>query len=896
MTAFLWLLLPLLPIVSSFTFLGADTGSYLVWWAALSGLGLAFLPLSARIFKGIPDSGWTFAKPIALAVVSLLMWTASMLHILPFRQWSLLAIAVACAAALYVPFGGYKRFLEAFSAPERIRAVAVQETIFGTALLLWTYVRGLKPAIDGLEKFMDFGFMMSMMRTDWLPAKDMWLAGSTINYYYYGQYVYTLITKVSGVAPAVAYNLAMASTFAFTFALSFAVVYAALTVARRRLPAIPASSAPLGGFVGALLVTVGGNSHAFLYATDSPGHPLLVWLGKIGVQVGSTSSFWFANSTRYIGYAPDNHDKTIHEFPYYSFLVADLHAHVIDLMFVLLFLGLLVMLVSNTAAREAAKRFADAQAQAPQGDVPDRGWFRREAAASAALLRSTVSNPRILIPGFLLGIFMMTNFWDFAIYFVVASLALFFVNARGYGATFTLESLPVFALQILLLLVPFLFISNPLLALLLFAVALAANTLLTALVGDALTVTGTQASLLFFLAHLVALPFNLDFEPISKSIALSVNHTPIFQLIVLWGAHFALGAIFVWYVLRRRRMAPADPDAAASRTGMARWLNGFEPTDLLVAGLFVCAAGLVLAPEIFYVVDIYSGDYKRANTMFKFTYQAFVLFSLVIGYAFARIPTWSQANLPLPARPSAKAGKTAKKDDAQEEAQEEAPEDPAAAARLAKAEQAYASAVAENRRRSFDRRWRVVPIVMLALLFIPLVYPVVSTQQWIGSFALKNYEGLDGVKPFGTKSGGLRAPDLAAVYWLNENVKGQPTVLEAYGDSYTDACRISAYTGLPTVIGWQTHEWLWRTSKATPSGYSDVVAPHQAEVRNFFESTDAAAAKEFLRKYAVAYVVVGELERDRFDKIDEPAIQALGTKVFESGSLYIVAIDPSYYS
>ena len=859
MTRFLWFLLPVIPAAASFHYLGADAPVFLFWWLGLTLLGLVFLPLSARLFKGIPDSGWTFAKPLALAAVSLTMWIASSIRILPFRQWSLVLLVVVAAGLLYIPKKGYALTLTAFSTPERVRAIAVQEAVFGAGLLLWTYVRGLRPAIDGLEKFMDYGFMTSMMRTDWLPAKDMWLSGSTINYYYYGQYVYTLVTKLTGTAPAIAYNLALASTFAFTLALSYALVYTALTKARERNPQISASAPSIGAVIGSLLVTVGGNSHAFFYVDEYPGNAILAWLGKLGVLVGNIKGFWFANSTRFIGYNPETnaagdllHDKTIHEFPYYSFLVADLHAHVIDLMFVLLFLGLLVMLASHTKARDAARLFSTVQLSAPAGQT-DKGWFKRESKASVAFLRDTFTNPLYLIPAFLLGIFMMTNFWDFAIYFVVASMALLFINIRGYGATMTMESVPVFLLQGLLLIVPFIFVSNPILAILCFAVVLVINTALTVLVGDALTVTGAQMSGLFLIAHIVALPFNLSFEPISKSIQLALNHTPLFQLGMLWGAHFLLGLVFVLYCISSRKKSkssevPApDSDAQFARTRFARFLSGFDATDLFVCGLFVCAVGLVLAPEIIYVVDIYSGDYKRANTMFKFTYQAFVLFSLVIGYGIARIP-----------------------------------------------------GVRSGARRT--NLWAGVSVTMVLLLIVPFAYPLKATGQWLGSFDLKNYKGLDGLAPFGTKDSGQiegydakeLAPDLAAVRWFNETVKGQPTILEAYGDSYTDYCRISAYTGLPTLMGWQTHEWLWRTSKTTPNGYAGVVVPRQTDVRSIYEFSDPAAAKELVRKYAIEYIVVGDLERAKFDKIYEAALQTLGPKVFESGSLYVIHVDAGW--
>ena len=47
-----------------------------------------------------------------------------------------------------------------------------------------------------------------------------------------------------------------------------------------------------------------------------------------------------------------------------------------------------------------------------------------------------------------------------------------------------------------------------------------------------------------------------------------------------------------------------------------------------------------------------------------------------------------------------------------------------------------------------------------------------------------------------------------------KTIEGQPVVLEANGDSYSDYERVSAMTGLPTVLGWYVHEWLWRGDPA----------------------------------------------------------------------------------
>jgi len=278
--------------------------------------------------------------------------------------------------------------------------MAIEETVFASSLLFWSFARGLKPLLDSLEKPMDYGFMMSLMRTDFLPAKDMWFSQGNINYYYYGQYVYAFLSKSTGLQPEVSYNLSMAATFALTLSLAFALCYMFISFAMRKGTRLYGIAPALGGGIGAFMVALGGNSHSFFYGTGHPGNALLQflqdqgWMAKLLPAADSTASesgsaginikdFWFANSTRFIGYNPATHDKTIHEFPYYSFLVADLHAHLINLTFVLLFLGLLVVLLNSSKLTGAARNLWRTDTLLIQNN--DRRWFQKELSTSVSL-------------------------------------------------------------------------------------------------------------------------------------------------------------------------------------------------------------------------------------------------------------------------------------------------------------------------------------------------------------------------------------------------------------------------------------------------------------------------------------------------------------------------------
>jgi uncharacterized membrane protein len=185
---------------------------------------------------------------------------------------------------------------------------------------------------------------------------------------------------------------------------------------------------------------------------------------------------------------------------------------------------------------------------------------------------------------------------------------------------------------------------------------------------------------------------------------------------------------------------------------------------------------------------------------------------------------------------------------------------------------------------------------MAALLVVPAWYAPVATKQWLGHPELMKQQGLDGLGPLSRKNSaqvsgeqaGELADDVAAIQWLNDQVSGQPVILEAAGSSYSDAARISTFTGLPTVLGWETHEWLWRTSSAMPDAYGTLVSPRQADIRTFYTTTDPQERREQIERYQIAYIVVGQLERNAYGPLDELGLDATGTIVFERPTLKII--------
>ncbi len=648
----------------------ADLGFIIPWWLTIFGIGLAFLPLSNRIFAKFFDRGYLFAKVIGLLFSSYLLWLLASFKILPFtRPAILLIIALGGVVNLAIRFKKPARlpgrFLPSLLVP------AAEELMFFLTLTAWSYVRGFQPNIQGLEKFMDFGFINSILGSRFFPPPDMWFAGKSINYYYFGHFVTAFLTKLTGIDSAVTYNLMLGTLFAFTFGLTFSLTANLIFLAKEKIKHLNVRKLiVLGGLISALLISLGANLHPAYYDF------------KMGIlkmpYCDGAYSYWYPNATRYIGYCPDVPDKTIHEFPSYSFIVSDLHGHVSDIPFVLLFLALTLNLLLFLK------------------DKPQK-------AIGGQLL--AISLPASLT----LAIMFMTNQWDFPIYLLILGFSLLFGYFQNLGFSWKAFTRAVLAGGLIILLaVPFL------------------------------------------------LPFQLGFEPIVQGIGLVRNHSLFYQLLILWGAPWFFGltfGIFLWGKgllswFRSKKIIPGYSFFAVR-----------SPSDLFVLILFLVATILIIIPEIIYVKDIYIPSYHRANTMFKLTYQSFIMFALGIGYIIVRVSSSLKGIL----------------------------------------------------RKSL--------LALYFLIFaVLMVYPFYSLKGYYGKLNPQNYQGLYGLKFLQTAS----PDDYQAILWLKQNVK-QAVVLEAVGDSYTDYERISMATGLPTIEGWLVHEWLWRGSFDEPGKRSSEV-------------------------------------------------------------------------
>lgn len=715
----------------------------LVWWVALLFIGLMYYPLSNMIFSSFTDRGFILSKAIGLAASSYLLWIMSFLKVLPISWLACFGVAAVPGVLLYIyALSSRQRTKALLPDSDALQWIFTGESIFLFSLCFWTYLRGFNPRIEGLEKFMDYGFLNSILRSEYVPPKDMWFAGGNINYYYFGHYASAYITRLSGLKTEIAYNIMMAALFAFCMALCF--VIAANLI--KGFGIEKKAQITIGGLISAFLVSLGGNLHSFFY-------------GFLSKFTKEGDKYWFPDATRYIGYNPETRDKTIHEFPVYSFVVSDLHAHVINMIFVLSLLALLIALFRKLEKRTVQN-------------------------LEGINIISEAFIPELLLLGLLTGIFQMSNYWDYPIYLTVTLFTLLCAGIRQYGYEKKMIIITFMRFFIIL------------------------------------------ASSIAF-----AIPFNMTFDNMTGGIRLTTDRTLPHQFLVLWGYQLVLVIIFLIYILyteqniKLKRESGKERLKARSRmTLMARIQNVLDKNpieDVLTVILCVSAIGLLIIPEIVYVKDIYSAEHKRANTMFKLTYQAFIMFGIAAGYIFIRICQYSRKNRKITAS-------------------------------------------------------KIIALIMVAL---PMIYPFYAIPSWYRYLNPEKYEGLDGLAFMKKENPG----DYDLVMWLRENVKGQPAILEANGDSYSYYGRISMATGLPTIQGWYVHEWLWRNDY-------NIVNERVEDVKTVYESDDPDKTKEILEKYEIRYIVIGKPERNLFAELNEEKLLALGNVVFERPDVKLIEI------
>ncbi len=266
----------------------------LVWYIALLVLGLIFVPLTRILFgKFFYDRGYPFAKTIGIIVLSYTAFLFGFMQILPFTFLSLFVLSGIWLAINGFIFSYLKKqnhgSFEIVKDRSAFPFLLFEEFLFVVSFIGYLYVRAHAPEIRGLEKFMDYGFMNAILRSEFFPPIDMWYsgdpispAGYPINYYYFGHLSGSMLIALTGVPAAYGYNFVLATVFAQGMTLAFSLASNLVYVMKRHLLTRDMiSKVRLGayGLLGAFLVNLGGNLHTIYFFTSGyePDSPVPFW-------------------------------------------------------------------------------------------------------------------------------------------------------------------------------------------------------------------------------------------------------------------------------------------------------------------------------------------------------------------------------------------------------------------------------------------------------------------------------------------------------------------------------------------------------------------------------------------------------------------------------------------
>ena len=794
----------------------------IVWLALIEILSWLAFPIAFVAFRALADRGYIFAKAIGVLLPAWGAWTLASYHLVPFSRASIaLVIALIAIVSVFAVWWRGRAMLAFLR--ERWTIVLVEELLFLAFFGAFLLVRYGNPDLwhqwFGGEKPMDFAQLNAVIKSTWFPPYDPWFAGGYLDYYYFGQVINATLIKFSGIVPEIAYNLALPMYFALTALGAFSVVFnlvaprviastfALLSVnsakqspsdveiaSQKILARTNGRRAMLAGLLGAIFVAVIGNlGQAILigqtFLRIGGGDPK----GSIANVVASLANGiwrvfvehqpfdvpigqWYWNASRIIVTG-----NAINEFPFFTFVYADLHAHLMALAFTLVVIGFCVNFVVN----------------------------ERDDDARLPLLSRVPISPsdviEVIAVSLVFGALRATNFADFPTYLLLIGCA-FAIGEYARRCVIDWAGIVAVAWRFGAVVVLSTLLYQPFIKS--FVTAYSSVELYNGEhtgFAEYLIVHGIFlfAIATFLFARTFDTPerrkFFVDILPLVVVAFIVAETAFIFTDLQAFAIAFPLLALAAILVLR--------PDLDARVRFVA----------LLIA------AGLAMTLMVEVIVT--KGDIGRMNTVFKFYNQVWVFFAIAAA-----------AGIALLMQTKDEGRKT---------------DDP--------------SFVVCRSSSVLPALWWMV---FGFLIFVGLLYPITATRAKVNDrYTMGSPSGLNGMDFMRTavyqdrNYDEVLEYDRQAIEWLRANVEGSPVILEGNAPLYHWASRVSVYTGLPTVIGWDWHE---KQQRSIIDGA--IIDRRLDAVRQMYNSRSADEALALAKRFRVAYIYVGDVERAFYDQ------------------------------
>lgn len=705
--------------------------SIILYFIVLQIFTLLGLPIGFYCFKKNRDLGYIFYRLIGLVILAYVVWLGASLKLISFT-W--LTLSILTSVMLFLSFIFIKKekkiLINEFC--KKKKTIFIQEMLFWLFFFLFLFIRYKNPdlwhPVMGGEKPMDFAFLNAILRSKVFPPFDPWFAGESINYYYFGQYLIAVITKITNIPSSISYNLALSFLFAQT-AISFLTIVFNIT------------GSVFLGVIGSIFGVISGN------------------LAQIPVILKNLSSRipingWYWTATRVMP------NGEINEFPFFTFLYADLHSHLIAIPIALLVIAVLLSLFLDRL--EIDKTFII----------------------------------KTVLLSLLLGILRAGNSWDYPSYLFLSLSFLFLKLFEKKNANFLGIVKIVFSSLLLIILSNFLifpFLMNYKTG----SLGLSFYDGVPTRLSDYYIIHGLFlfiAASFFLILKLTNKKRFIDLFGKPSVIFLFLTTLFFFFTLKLWFLLFIFVCLCLSIFPLLLLLLKKDQET-------------FENPIIIILLLFCFAFLFTLIPDVFNSTL----SLGRMNTVFKFYLQAWLFFSLAsacsLKYIFLFLKNKSKFSLTV---------------------------------------------------------WLIIFIIFFTAT---LSYPV--TASWgkitdrMSTDAPPGLDGMEYMKHSSYYDQNKKLDliwDYKAISWINQTIKGSPVILEANTPIYRWGSRVSIYTGLPTIIGWDWHEIAHRSYLTT-----DEVGKRTRLVKTAYETKSTEELLSILRQFQVKYIYLGELERAYYD-------------------------------
>jgi YYY domain-containing protein len=946
------------------------------WWAVLLLIGTTAVPLAYTFFQQLPDRGYAFVKMLGLLIVGYLFWLLASLGVvangLGGILLALLGLAGLSAAAYWrrADIWGVDGdvVVERPSLPDWLRQnwryILLTELLFLLIFGLWVWVRAQHPAIEATEKPMEFAFLNAASFSPHYPPLDPWLSGFAISYYYFGYVMTSVVARLAAVPEFVAFNLGVAWLIAGTAVGSFGLVYNLILVKDFTAKACPEQcrraqrtlrrKAVLFGLLAALAIPLAGNLQVgleLIYLRGLGSNDFWTWLDvqdlnaiDAPVEADSFRYMWWWRTSRVVNeYHLSGQQaglQPIAEIPAFSFILGDLHPHVLALPFALLALALALNWYLATGTwhfnwnrlRNGRFPIVNGQSSMVNGQrTPDPPNSQFTIHNSQFTIPYT---PPILIlfTAVVLGGIAFLNTWDILAYLFILTGAFILARWRqaGWQTAYLTDGILLAGLLFLLatlLYIPFYigFSSQagapyilpmlmrptrlshfliifgmpllPVIGLLLFLLWRHRRHWLEGVITAVSLPLVLFLIMLFFSWIVASSPEGAGrVVGLANELGLTLPPRPEGTVALGWGAQTV--ATILPTVLSVRLTYSAVSLLLTIMAGLVvmGWLgenNGYppqrtqsaqnnmmensassapsavkSPSSTLPFVLLLIGTGalLTIGPEYLYLRDNFG---VRMNTIFKFYYQAWLLFGVAAPVALHYL--WQNG---LPQR------------------------------HVTSTSSAQALSNAEGRKERENNASSLGVLSAFAVKFLPsllttgyivalaigLLYPYYAVQtrseEFRGPLTAETRQPatLNGLARVERNNPG----EYAAVLWLRENTAGDAVIVEAVGGAYSEYGRMSANSGRPTLLGWANHQYQWRGSD-TPE---PPIRERAVEQIYTLPAQNLAETADLLNRYNVRYIIVGQLERRTYPNLQEEKFRVRLPIVFENESITIYGWQP----